>query len=87
MEILEIEKGIPLPLDTRGETKYPVFDLMGIGDSVFFSLEEENDAKRMKNRLAQATRTYGKKQTPEKHFILRYRLESESSGVRVWRKD
>ena len=60
---------------------------MGIGDSVFFSLEDENDAKRMKNRLAQATRTYGKKQEPEKHFILRYRLENELSGVRVWRKD
>jgi len=41
----------------------------------------------MKNRLSQATRTYGKKQTPERHFVIRYRLEDEKSGVRVWRKD
>tara|TARA_R110000824_G_scaffold15639_2_gene65653 strand:- start:1048 stop:1311 length:264 start_codon:yes stop_codon:yes gene_type:complete len=87
METLKIEKGIPLPTDTRGDTKYPVFSNMEVGDSVFFPLTEEDNPKRMKNRLAQATRTYGKKQTPEKHFIIRYRLENEISGVRVWRKD
>ena len=46
-----------------------------------------DNANRMKNRLSQATRTYGKKQNPEQHFIVRYRLENEVSGVRVWRKD
>ena len=82
-----IEKGIPLPADTRSETKYPVFGKMEVGDSVFFSLEGEDTATRIKNRLAQATRTFGKKQQPEMHFVLRYRLENEVSGVRVWRKD
>lgn len=89
---LFIEKGIPLPTDTRGDTKYPIFSNMDVGDSVFFSLDEEDNAKRLKNRIAQATRSYGKKQTPEKHFIIRYRLEfdlnnNEISGIRVWRKD
>ena len=56
METLKIEKGIPLPTDTRGDTKYPVFSNMEVGDSVFFPLTEEDNPKRMKNRLAQATR-------------------------------
>lgn len=87
METLKIERGIPLPTDTRGDTKYPIFSEMHVGDSVFFSLDEEDNATRLKNRIAQATRSYGKKQTPEKHFIIRYRLEDELSGIRVWRKD
>lgn len=85
MEV-KIDKGIPLPSDIRNELKYP-FNEMDIGDSIFFPLEGEDNANRMKNRLAQATRTYGKKQTPERHFVIRYRLEDEKSGVRVWRKD
>tara|TARA_R110001583_G_scaffold13262_9_gene57388 strand:+ start:2800 stop:3060 length:261 start_codon:yes stop_codon:yes gene_type:complete len=81
-----IDKGIPLPSDIRNELKYP-FDKMSIGDSIFFTLGEGDNAQRMKNRLSQATRTYGKKQEPEQHFVIRYRLENEVSGVRVWRKD
>jgi len=81
-----IDKGIPLPSDIRNELKYP-FDKMSIGDSIFFTLGEGDNAQRMKNRLSQATRTYGKKQEPEQHFVIRYRLENEISGVRVWRKD
>ena len=83
----KIEKGIPLPPDTRsGTTIYP-FKEMNVGDSIFFPLSEGDNATRMKNRLSQATRTFGKKQEPERHFVLRYRLEDEVSGVRVWRKD
>tara|TARA_R110000851_G_scaffold254_7_gene922 strand:+ start:37 stop:357 length:321 start_codon:yes stop_codon:yes gene_type:complete len=82
-----IEQGVPLPEDTRGaQTRYP-FSQMGAGDSIFIKMKEGDDSKRMKNRLSQATRTYGKKQQPEWHFVLRYRLENEVSGVRVWRKD
>ena len=81
-----IDKGIPLPSDIRNELKYP-FDKMSIGDSIFFTLGEGDNAQRMKNRLSQATRTYGKKQEPEQHFVIRYRLENEVSGVWVWRKD
>jgi hypothetical protein len=54
---------------------------------MFFVLKEGDNAQRMKNRLAQASRTYGKKQEPEQHFVIRYRLENEISGVRVWRRD
>ena len=82
-----IDKGIPLPDDLRGgRTMYP-FDKMEAGDSMFFVLKEGDNAQRMKNRLAQSSRTYGKKQEPEQHFVIRYRLENEISGVRVWRKD
>tara|TARA_R100000935_G_scaffold16278_1_gene32319 strand:- start:392 stop:721 length:330 start_codon:yes stop_codon:yes gene_type:complete len=82
-----IEEGVPLPEDVRGtQTRYP-FSKMRIGDSIFIRMKEGDDSKRMKNRLSQATRTFGKKQQPEMHFVLRYRLENEISGVRVWRKD
>ena len=81
-----IDKNVPFPEDTRSSAKYP-FQHMDVGDSLFLPLKEGDNAKRMKNRLSQATRTYGKKQTPERHFILRYRLENEISGVRIWRKD
>ena len=87
MEAPIIEKGIPFPTDIRGGMRYPIFSEMEVGDSLFFPLEEGDNANRMKNRLAQATRTYGKKQTPEQHFLIRYRLENEVSGVRVWRRD
>ena len=87
MDTIQIEKGIPFPTDVRGDIKYAFFSEMGVGDSVFFTLEGNDNANRMKNRLSQATRTYGKKQNPEQHFIVRYRLENEVSGVRVWRKD
>jgi len=81
-----IDKDIPFPEDTRSSAKYP-FQHMEVGDSLFLPLKEGDNAKRMKNRLSQATRTYGKKQDPERHFIIRYRLENEISGVRIWRKD
>ena len=86
MNEVKIDKGIPLPTDMRNELEYP-FDKMDVGDSIFFPLGEQDNAQRMKNRLSQATRTYGKKQEPEQHFVIRYRLENEISGVRVWRKD
>jgi len=81
-----IDKNVPFPEDTRSSAKYP-FQYMDVGDSLFLPLKEGDNAKRMKNRLSQATRTFGKKQTPEWHFIIRYRLENEISGVRIWRKD
>ena len=81
-----IDKDIPFPEDTRSSAKYP-FQHMDVGDSLFLPLKEGDNAKRMKTRLSQATRTFGKKQDPECHFIIRYRLENEVSGVRIWRKD
>ena len=89
---IKIDKGVPLPEDTRSKSNYPFADMEG-GDSIFIPLEEGDNAQRMKNRLSQATRTFGKKQDPEQHFIIRYRLEKigvgvrEHSGVRIWRKD
>tara|TARA_R100001377_G_C3082110_1_gene72796 strand:+ start:232 stop:495 length:264 start_codon:yes stop_codon:yes gene_type:complete len=87
MEDFIIDKGIPLPDDMRGGRALYPFDKLDTGDSIFFPLKEGDNAKRMKNRLSQATRTFGKKQEPERHFVLRYRLENEISGVRIWRKD
>jgi len=82
-----IDKGVPLPDDMRGGgTIYP-FDQLEVGDSIFFPLSASDNAKRMRNRLAQASRTFGKKQEPEWHFVLRFVLENEVSGVRVWRRD
>jgi len=84
---ITIDVGIPFPEDTRSAgSKYP-FAQMDVGHSIFIPLLEGDNAERLKNRLAQSTRTYGKKQSPEQRFILRYRLEDEKSGVRVWRKD
>tara|TARA_R110000803_G_scaffold104396_1_gene172622 strand:+ start:99 stop:365 length:267 start_codon:yes stop_codon:yes gene_type:complete len=82
---IKIESNIPLPEDTRSGSTYP-FGKMGVGDSMFLQLKEGDNAQRMKNRLSQATRTFGKKQEPQWHFVIRYRLEGEVSGVRIWRK-
>ena len=87
MEDFIIDKGIPLPDDMRGGRALYPFGKLDTGDSIFFPLKEGDNAKRMKNRLSQASRTFGKKQEPERHFVLRYRLEDEVSGVRIWRKD
>ena len=50
-------------------------------------LPEDTRGAQTRYPFSQATRTYGKKQQPQWHFVLRYRLENEVSGVRVWRKD
>ena len=81
-----VDSNVPFPEDTRSSTKYP-FGKMEIGDSIFIILKEGDSGERLKNRLAQASRTFGKKQTPEQKFILRYRLENEISGVHIWRKE
>ena len=83
---LVIDIGIPFPEDTRSGARYP-FAKMNVGDSIFIPLKEGDNANRLKNRLSQASRTFGKKQEPEQKFILRYRLENETSGVRIWRKE
>ncbi len=79
-----IEKGVPLPEDLRSQTSYP-FAKMEVGDSIFYPLSPSDNSQRMKNRLAQASRGFGKKQDPEWKFVIRYRLEDEVSGVRIWR--
>tara|TARA_B100000963_G_C22550048_1_gene636341 strand:- start:695 stop:1018 length:324 start_codon:yes stop_codon:yes gene_type:complete len=84
--VIKIDVGVPLPLDIRGRSKYP-FDKMEVNDSIFIELTEGITEKVLLNRLSQATRNYGKKQEPEKHFILRIRVENEISGVRIWRID
>ncbi len=81
-----VDSNVPFPEDTRSNIKYP-FAKMEVGDSIFIVLKEGDNADRLKNRLSQASRTFGKRQTPEQKFILRYRLEKEISGVRIWRKE
>mgnify|MGYP003144867046 FL=1 len=78
-----IDIGIPLPEDRRANVKYP-FGNMEVGDSFFVQVAAGD---RLKNRLSQASRTFGKRQDPERKYILRTRLENEISGVRVWRTE
>jgi len=83
----KIDKDIPLPPDMRSRvSKYP-WGMMEVGDSLFLPIEEGDDGKRMKNRIAQSCRNFGKKQEPEWKYTLRYRLENEVSGVRIWRSE
>ncbi len=83
----KIDKDIPLPNDMRSRvSKYP-WGMMDVGDSLFLPIEEGDDGKRMKNRIAQSCRNFGKKQKPEWKYTLRYRLENEVSGVRIWRSE
>ena len=83
----KIDKDIPLPNDMRSRvSKYP-WGMMDVGDSLFLPIEEGDDGKRMKNRIAQSCRNFGKKQEPQWKYTLRYRLEDEVSGVRVWRSE
>ena len=49
----KIEKNVPLPTDLRSKNTYP-FEDMEVGDSMFIKLAEEDDAQRLRNRLAQA---------------------------------
>ena len=50
---IKIDKGIPLPEDTRSRSNYPFAD-MEVGDSIFIPLEEGDNAQREKP-LSQAT--------------------------------
>ena len=83
---IKIDVGVPLPLDVRTGSRYP-FDKMEVNDSIFVALIEGDTGRLSINRLAQAARTYGNKQEPKQHFILRIRSENETSGVRIWRRD
>ena len=80
-----IDKDIPIPSRARVSSYNYPFAKMEVGDSIFFPLRADDNSQRMKNRLAQASRGFGKKQEPEWKFVIRYRLEDEISGVRVWR--
>ena len=83
----KIDKNVPLPDDMRSRvSKYP-WGMMDVGDSLFLPIEKGDDGKRMKNRIAQSCRNFGKKQEPQWKYTLRYRLENEVSGVRVWRSE
>ena len=91
----ELNKSVPIPTDYRStENKYP-FDEMEIGDSFFISPEyEEEDVKRLSNRVAQARQSYQKrvaKHGTEVRFTQRQRVEDDGgkegpiAGIRVWR--
>ncbi len=83
----KIDTNVPLPEDMRNRaSKYP-WGMMEVGYSLFIPMEEGDDSKRMKNRISQSCRNFGKKQEPEWKYTLRYRLEDEVSGVRVWRSE
>ena len=56
-----IDIGVPLPQDRRANVKYP-FGKMEVGDSFFVTVEEDDNGDRLKNRLSQASRTFGKRQ-------------------------
>jgi hypothetical protein len=89
-EDIELDSDVPIPSDTRNTMRYP-WPKFKVNNSLFFSPDNgEDNAKRLKNRLDQSTRTFAAKQTPPWKFVLRVRLEKDKngkdqSGVRVWR--
>lgn len=83
---LVLDTDIPIPADTRTR-KYPWLRFKP-KNSLFFSPDDSDDSvKRLKQRLDQSNRTFGKKQNPEWKFTGRVVLENEVSGVRVWRTE
>ena len=89
-EDIKLDSDVPIPSDTRNTMRYP-WPKFKVNNSLFFSPDSgEDNAKRLKNRLDQSTRTFAAKQTPPWKFVLRVRLEKDKngkdqSGVRVWR--
>ena len=87
---IKLDSDVPIPSDTRNTMRYP-WPKFKVNNSLFFSPDSgEDNAKRLKNRLDQSTRTFAAKQTPPWKFVLRVRLEKDKngkdqSGVRVWR--
>jgi hypothetical protein len=74
----EIEKGIPLPTNTRN-SKYPYKD-MQVGDSFLIPSHPDDAAdllKRMRNSMFAAGKRHGIKLTA---------AIDDEGGVRVWRK-
>jgi hypothetical protein len=85
----EISKGVPIPVDFRStEMKYP-FEEMLVGDSFFIAPEyEDENVKRLGNRLAQARQAYQKRKAKlgvEVQYTQRMWTENEVPGYRVWR--
>ncbi len=87
---IELDIDVPIPSDTRNTMRYP-WPKFKVNNSLFFAPDsDEDNAKRLKNRLDQSTRTFAAKQTPPWKFVLRVRLEEDKegedqSGVRVGR--
>ena len=76
-ESIKIEKGIPLPEETRGRnSKYP-WGEMEIGDS-FFIKDAEKYSVRYRT-VQQCASRYGKLRDKK------FKSTSEGSGIRVWR--
>ena len=83
---LVLDTDVPIPADTRTR-KYPWLRFKP-SNSLFFGIDDADDSvKRLKQRLDQSSRTFGKKQNPEWKFTARVVLENEVSGVRVWRTE
>ena len=85
----KIDSGVPIPTDFRQtELKYP-FDEMNVGDSFYISpRSEEENVKRLGNRIAQARQAYQKrmgKRGEEMRFTQRMWTEDGVAGYRVWR--
>ncbi len=66
------DKNIPIPkVKGRGRGKMYHFDLMEIGDSIFFNTPRENVAQAI-NRIGKSTG-------------FRFTTRKENGGIRVWR--
>jgi hypothetical protein len=85
-EEIIIEKDIPVPVgsDRRSvEKKYPLKE-MKVGDSFFLPLEQDDDLKRMANRISQARQGYQKRNEGVR-FTQRLWEKEGTVGIRVWR--
>ena len=85
----ELEENIPVPVSFHsGTRKYP-FEEMSPGQSFFIAPEyEDEDVKRLGNRVAQARQAYQKRManldTPVT-FTQRMDTKDGVAGYRVWR--
>lgn len=72
--MIEIDKDIPIPPDSRGSAHYPWAD-MEIGDSFPVHISKCGG-------VSSSAHTWGVKQTPERKFTIRKISDIE---YRVWR--
>ncbi|MEY3420106.1 MAG: hypothetical protein RIR48_386 [Bacteroidota bacterium] len=79
-----IEKTIPIPevlIGQRGIAKKYFWELMEVGDSVFFP--NQTDLDHLLGKLRINTYVFAKKKNNDWKFFCK--IEEENQGVRVWR--
>jgi hypothetical protein len=74
---IEIEKGVPAPIQVKRTSKYPFRDMV-VGDSFF--INDKVDVKRMQQKVAAAACMFVRKNPSYK-----FKTQAFPAGVRLWR--